>query len=96
MGDLAPDIGRIAISKAGRDVGKAFLIFAIVDDQYVLLVDGKYHKLDAPKKKKLKHLILKAEIAETIRQKWLSDAKVFDSQVRSVLEQIISNLNPQE
>ncbi|MGF0039538.1 KOW domain-containing RNA-binding protein [Peptoniphilaceae bacterium SGI.131] len=49
-------VGQIAASKAGRDKGEVFIVYEIVDDEYVLVVDGKVRKIDKPKKKKIKHL----------------------------------------
>ena len=47
--------GDFVLSKAGRDVGKYFLIVS-VQDEFALIVDGKVRKVNSPKKKKLKHL----------------------------------------
>lgn len=52
-------IGTIVRSKAGRDAGRYFVVVEVVDEQYVLIADGKYHKTDQPKRKKLKHLSIK-------------------------------------
>lgn len=49
-------VGQIVESRSGRDKGQCFIVYDILDDQYVLLVDGKLRKLSKPKKKKLKHL----------------------------------------
>ena len=47
--------GRVVISKSGRDKGRSFVVFEI-DDRYVWLADGKLRKIEAPKKKNIKHL----------------------------------------
>jgi len=49
-------IGTIVVSLSGRDEGRLFAVIDIIDEQYVLIADGKHRKLDKPKKKKLKHL----------------------------------------
>ncbi|CDM69566.1 hypothetical protein CM240_2429 [Clostridium bornimense] len=49
-------INRIVIGKAGRDSGKYFLIIGVIDDEYVLICNGKNRSIDKPKKKKIKHL----------------------------------------
>lgn len=49
-------VGQLVRSKAGRDKGEVFIIYQIVDDNYVLVVDGKIRKIGKPKKKKVKHL----------------------------------------
>ena len=49
-------VGQIVKSKAGRDREECFIVYEIIDDEYVLLVDGKTRKISKPKKKKVKHL----------------------------------------
>ena len=44
--------GQVVRSKKGRDEGKVYIIMDIIDDDLLLLVDGKLRKLDRPKKKK--------------------------------------------
>lgn len=49
------EVGDIVESLAGHDKGKLHLIVSL-DESYAEIVDGKLRKLEAPKKKKLKHL----------------------------------------
>ncbi len=53
--------GEIVRSKAGRDRGRAFVVWKILDEQYVLLVDGKLRTMERPKKKKRMHLLKASE-----------------------------------
>lgn len=48
--------GEIVISKAGRDKGRSLIVLSLVDEHYVLLVDGDLRPLEKPKKKKIIHL----------------------------------------
>lgn len=48
--------GQLVISKSGRDKGRMFLVQAVIDEQFVHLVDGKLRRLDKPKRKKIIHL----------------------------------------
>ena len=64
-------VGRIVISKAGRDKGKAQVIFEVTEN-YLLVCDGKERRLERPKRKNAKHLkftnaYLKAHQLETNR-----------------------------
>ena len=93
MRDYLIEIGRIVFSKSGRDAGKCFMIFDIIDEDYVYLVDGALRKLGKPKKKKVKHIELKPVRLEQIREKILSGKKVFDSEVRSALENYLNSQN---
>lgn len=49
------DIGKIVISKSGRDKGEWFVIVKI-EDSYIYIADGKIRKLENPKRKNPKHL----------------------------------------
>ena len=46
------NVGQLVIASCGRDQGQAFFISKIVDEKYVLIVNGKSRKLDKPKLKK--------------------------------------------
>lgn len=45
----------IVLSLAGHDQGKLFCVIGVEED-FVLLADGKGRKLDAPKRKRRKHV----------------------------------------
>lgn len=47
--------GALVKSIAGHDKGGYFFIFR-EEGEYIYLVDGKYRRLDCPKKKKKKHV----------------------------------------
>lgn len=72
-------IGRFAISKAGRDTGKCYVIIN-AHNEYVYLVDGNIRTLDYPKKKNMKHIIkLKytdQKLAEAIRNKSVKNEEI--------------------
>ncbi|WP_277221977.1 KOW domain-containing protein [Peptoniphilus vaginalis] len=57
--------GQVVRSKKGRDEGKVYIILEIIDDDLLLLVDGKLRKLDRPKKKKVKHLYIYKDVIDT-------------------------------
>lgn len=57
--------GQVVSSKKGRDEGKVYIIMDIIDDDLLLLVDGKLRKLDRPKKKKVKHLYIYKDVIDT-------------------------------
>lgn len=80
MKDLSVEVGRVVLSKAGRDKGNFFVITDILDENYVIISDGVKRKLKTPKKKKLKHLDLKPivldEIAKKIEIKRLTDSDI--------------------
>ena len=83
-------VGRIAVSKAGRDTGRVFVIMQVIDTHYVYIVDGDLRKLDRPKKKKLKHLKLTENVLSSIEQKLTEKTKVFDAEIRSAIKSLQS------
>jgi len=79
-------IGRVAVSTAGRDTGRAFMIIGLVDAQYVYIADGDLRKIEHPKKKKLKHLKLTETVLVSIADKLKQGTKVFDAEIRSAIK----------
>lgn len=67
--------GQVVRSLAGRDKDRYFLVLKVVDQTYLLLVDGKLRKLAKPKKKKVQHVqILKQDL--DLDQEGLNDSKI--------------------
>lgn len=56
--------GRIAVSLAGRDRGRRFVVIQEVDENFVLISDGSLRTMARPKKKKRKHLSATASAIE--------------------------------
>ena len=73
-------VGQVVKSKAGRDAGRIFLVFKVIDDEYLYLVDGSLRKLDNPKKKKVKHLMIYNDIVD------LNVEHLNDSYLRKALQ----------
>ena len=67
--------GQVVRSKKGRDEGKVYIIMEIIDDDLLLLVDGKLRKLDRPKKKKVKHLYIYKDVID-LEVKDLNDSYI--------------------
>lgn len=78
-------LGQIVVSKAGRDAGKKFIILKVIDDMYVQISDGDLRRVEKPKKKKIKHLEITGEIAETIEEKLRKNNRITNPEVRKVL-----------
>ena len=68
-------IGRLVISKVGRDKDKVYIITNMVDESYVELTNGSTKTKEMPKKKKLKHLVLTDVMDEGIKSSILSQDK---------------------
>ncbi|ACL75159.1 KOW domain-containing RNA-binding protein [Ruminiclostridium cellulolyticum] len=78
-------LGQVVLSKAGRDEGKIFVVTGLIDDSYVLISDGNSRRLENPKKKKLKHLIITDNVIEAIAQKISSGEKCTNAEVRKAI-----------
>ena len=81
-----PQIGGICQSLQGRDKDRYYLIKSVNPDGTVMLVDGNFKRLSAPKKKNLKHLKLLPDRAESIAEKLIGNRQVFDTEVYSALK----------
>ncbi len=83
---MEPDIriSDVVASTAGHDAGQWFYCVAI-DGTYVMLVNGKDHPLEKPKRKNIKHVckVLRAETR--VAGKILNGDKVLNSELRKDL-----------
>ena len=67
--------GNIVKSLKGHDTDRVYIVVSKVNEDFVLVVDGKYRKLDNPKLKRIKHLEV---IADSEMPKDLTDKAVKD------------------
>ncbi len=81
------DVGRIVLSKQGRDKGRFFIIVDVVNDNFVLLADGDLRKLDKPKLKKIKHLRATPFVANNYINKVNNKILVLNSDLRNEIKQ---------
>lgn len=81
-------VGQFVKSKAGRDRDRVFLILDIVDDNFVLLVDGNLRKVDSPKLKKVRHLIKINQMSTVLADTLKDGRKPDDSLVRREIDKL--------
>lgn len=76
--------GRVVESTQGRDRGYFFLVTENAGNGFVMIADGRFHRLGHPKKKKTKHLRAKPVLIDpdTIRPE---GGKIQDSDIRNAL-----------
>lgn len=79
-------IGRVVYSKAGRDAKRSFIIAEVINENYVWIVDGDLRKLEKPKKKKMRHLILTDEMSNEIQQSIMCSNDISNLKIRRYLE----------
>ena len=91
------DIARsdIVRSAAGRDEGKLFFVLAVEED-YLLLADGRRRKLESPKRKKRRHAAFVAQGAGRTAEKIRNDEKVTNSELRRTLAAFGEGGNPDQ
>lgn len=79
-------VGQLVKSRAGRDKGIYFVVLEIIDEKHVLIVDGDARKLDNPKQKKIKHMIIYNTVIPEFKEKLDSKVKINDAYVRKILD----------
>ena len=79
------EVGFVVYSKAGRDAERRYLVTRVLENGFVMLVDGEIRKLENPKKKNVRHCRFKGEVLEVIKDKLNNGKEVFDSEIRSAL-----------
>lgn len=84
MKRLPMEVGRVVQSLQGRDAGRCFVILKVIDENYVMVADGRTRKLDHLKKKKVKHLHPKPHVVDTVAEK-LQSHQLLDSDLRKAL-----------
>ena len=79
--------GNFAFSKAGHDKGKLYVIVAEEQD-YVYLCDGRLKKIDAPKKKRKKHIqIVNRRVGEELLAGLKKRETMLDEQIKYAIKQ---------
>jgi ribosomal protein L14E/L6E/L27E len=86
------NVGQVVVSKSGRDKGRLFFIIEIINEEYVLIADGDYRKLDKAKLKKVKHLMKYKYASEDIRNKISNKEYMNDAFLRYELDRLKSKL----
>lgn len=79
-------IGKVVLSKAGRDKDHLYVIVRQIDKDFVLLVNGDTKTMDMPKKKRIKHLIILEDIDEQILSLIRSCDKSTDLKIKRFLK----------
>ena len=78
-------VGQVVRALAGRDKGRLFIVTEVLDDGYVRIADGAKRKIEAPKRKKSKHLQKYDLIIESISEKLVQGKGPENSLIRREL-----------
>lgn len=79
------EVGRIVRSKAGRDAGRYFVITALDGKEFVFVADGRKRRIEAPKRKRVKHLYVTEETISSLQCKLNAGEKVENFEIREEL-----------
>ena len=80
------EVGAIVVSRMGRDEGRNFVVVQEVDEDFVMLADGRLRTMDHLKKKRRKHLKTTGIVVEELRSRLEAGAAVENHEVRSWLK----------
>ena len=80
------EIGSVVRSLAGRDSGRLFVVTAFVDEDFVLVANGRLRTMEHLKKKRRKHLKPTGRRLEELADRLSAGEKVEDHEIRSWLK----------
>ena len=81
MDYLGTHRGHLIEATAGREKGKLLYVME-TDGEYLLLADGKSRRVEAPKRKKRKHVRFIADTNDRVAGKIRNNEKVTNSELR--------------
>jgi ribosomal protein L14E/L6E/L27E len=79
-------IGKVVLSKAGRDINHLYVVVRQIDNDYVLLANGNTKLIKMPKKKKIKHLSILEDIDDELLSLVQSCDKSTDLKIKRFLK----------
>ena len=85
----------IVRSDAGRDRGKIFIVLA-GEGEYLLLADGKGRRVEAPKRKKRRHVLFVAADESRLADKIKRSEKITNSELRRTLAAYCGEVQPDQ
>ena len=83
-------LGSLVKSTAGRDCGRFFVVGGKFDEKYILLADGDLRPIEAPKKKKLKHIEDMNILSEELKERLLRREHIQNAELRKIIKLLVS------
>jgi large subunit ribosomal protein L14e len=77
-------VGRLAVSRSGRDAGSTYLVVGIEGPTVVFVADGRTRSVGRPKRKNVKHLELGALVPQCA-ERIASGQALTDEEVRAAI-----------
>ncbi|MGI6239300.1 MAG: KOW domain-containing protein [Christensenellales bacterium] len=85
MSKIPVELGRVVIAKCGRGAGRKYLVTKVIDEDFVLIADGKTRTAQKQKKKRIKHLTATKTLNEEMRKVLIEGGMPEDHQMRTYL-----------
>lgn len=84
-------IGKFATSKAGHDKGKCYVIVG-VEDEFVYLSDGRLKTMEAPKRKRKKHIqLINCTVGSEILERLAGADKVSNEEIKYEIKKYLKH-----
>ncbi len=81
-------VGQLVRSRAGRDRGNYYLIYDVLDEAFVRVIDGEKKRLTNPKKKNIKHLEVLPVPVAVLADKLRDGERVTDEEVNKIIRSL--------
>ena len=81
---MAIEKGNVVRSAAGRDEGGLFFVLSVQED-FLLLADGKRRRVETPKRKRSKHVIVERESLSPVTEKIRGNDRITNSELRKAI-----------
>lgn len=83
-----PRLGQLVSSRAGRDRGRYYLVYEVISERLVRVVDGIIRRVDNPKEKNTKHLSIYSATAVGVAEKLASGERVTNAEIRYAIAEL--------
>ncbi|MFX3631216.1 MAG: KOW motif-containing protein [Candidatus Pristimantibacillus sp.] len=84
--DKLPQVGQFVKVLRGKDENSYAVIIEIIDERFVMIVDGDKRRFDQPKKKNVLHLELQPAISSEVTSSLLETGRVTNAKLRYVIQ----------
>lgn len=84
--DKFPQVGQIVKVLRGKDEDSYAIVISIIDERFVMIVDGDKRRFDSPKKKNVLHLELQPVISSEVVNSLLESGRVTNTKLRYVIQ----------
>jgi len=81
-------VGQLVKSTAGRDKGNYYLVYDVLDEAFVRVIDGDKKGIHNPKKKNIKHLKVIPVKAEKIAERLSRGEQVAEEEILEAVKSL--------